>query len=290
MTNDLKTLPAVDEKDAPSANIEDALLAAASTAFWPDPMPPASDDLLHVARLVTIGELAACFAHEVFQPLTMIRGHIAMMKEVLPSNDPLSDSLEAMSKAEKRIEDLARRMLDFSRKRDAKYDDHPIAEVIDDALRFVQPYLLGCNVQVKVSIEKDAPRLHADRWQILQVLVNLFQNAIDSMANSPFRFLAISVNRENADLRISIADTGCGIAKSDLPKIFMPFFTTKGQQGTGLGLYITRRVVDSHGGSIAVQSTTNGTTFTVGLPAQQSVLVVEDHSCDAIGVAKHAEC
>src|SRR3954469_14008956 len=86
--------------------------------FSPD-MLPTSEDLLHVARLVTIGELAACFAHEVMNPLTMIRGNLSIANYELPDDHPAHLYLEAIGRAEKRIEELARRMLSFSKKRNA---------------------------------------------------------------------------------------------------------------------------------------------------------------------------
>jgi signal transduction histidine kinase len=106
------------------------------------------------------------------------------------------------------------------------------------------------------------------------------------MSQSSCRILGIQVRNDGNDVRISISDTGCGISKADLPKIFMPFFTTKGQQGTGLGLYITRRVIDAHRGSVTVQSSPSGTTFTVCLPSRK--LAPANCQCNSVGTAEHA--
>jgi two-component system NtrC family sensor kinase len=233
--------------------------------FSPD-LLPTSEDLLHVARLVTIGELAACFAHEVMNPLTMIRGNLSIANYELPDDHPAHLYLEAIGRAERRIEELARRMLNFSKKRNSVAESHDVAEIVADAMRFMQPFFHEQDATIKTRIAPSLPRIEADRWQIVQALVNLLQNAAEAMLTMNDRTLTVSVTHEENDIRISIADTGRGIAGEDLPRIFTPFFTTKGDTGTGLGLYITRRIVDEHRGTITVETSTRGTTFTVSLP------------------------
>ncbi len=227
---------------------------------------PTSEDLLHVARLVTVGELSACFAHEVFNPLMLIRGHLRFIDEGLPPDHPLRLNFEVIERASRRIEDMARRMLDFSRKRSTAAESYDIAELMADALRFMQPYFQDQYTEVRLSVSPGLPRVEADRWQIVQALVNLLQNAAEAMSNCESRSLSVSATRVDEDIRIAIADTGNGIDSADLSRIFTPFFTTKGERGTGLGLYITRRIIEEHRGTIAVQTGSRGTTFVVSLP------------------------
>jgi len=227
---------------------------------------PSSEDLLHVARLVTIGEMAACFAHEVMNPLTSIRGNLSIANYELPDDHPAHLYLEAIGRAERRIEELANRMLNFSKKRNAVAQSHDVAEIVADAMRFMQPYFHEQEANIRTRIPSGLPRIEADRWQIVQALVNLLQNAAEAMLASKERMLTVSVTQDDNDIRISIADTGRGIADDDLPRIFAPFFTTKGETGTGLGLYITRRIVEEHRGSISIETSSSGTTFTVSLP------------------------
>ena len=225
-----------------------------------------SEDLLHVARLVTIGELAACFAHEVSNPLTTIRGNLSIAKNELPNDHPAHLYLEAIGRAERRIEDLAKRMLNFSKKRNALSESHDVAEIVAEAMRFMQPLFLEHDAHIKTHIAPAMPRFEADRWQIVQALVNLLQNAAEAMVGCNDRTLTVSVTHEDNTIRISISDNGCGISEEDMPRIFTPFFTTKGETGTGLGLYITRRIVEEHRGAITLETSASGTTFAVSLP------------------------
>src|ERR671934_33207 len=99
------------------------------------------EELLHFSRLITIGELSACFAHEVTNPLMLIRGHVRFVEESLPAEHPLRINFEVIERASRRVEEMAKRMLDFSRKRAHRTEPTDVAELIGDALRFVQPYL-----------------------------------------------------------------------------------------------------------------------------------------------------
>lgn len=286
MTNDLKNACAPPLSPETTASVGERLMSAAPGQSSSGSPLPDGQDLLHVARLVTIGEVAACVAHDLMQPLQTIRGHITMLNEALPPGDPIRAPLAAISKAEHRITDLGRRLLAYSRKREVHLGNCDIGEIVDDAIRFSEPYLTDRNVQVEVIIQENIPPLHVDRWQIVQAIVNLVQNAVDAMAECSFRFLSVSVRRESDDVRIAVTDTGHGIPKEDLPKIFMPFFTTKGEHGTGLGLFILRRVVDSHHGGITVQSTASGTTFVVSLPLHKADADVSSCECSAMSAGE----
>src|SRR5262249_40482091 len=159
-------------------------------------------DLLHVARLVTVGELSTCFAHDVMNPLTTIRGNLCFVNEILPSDHPARLYFEPIQRAYIRFEDMARRMLDFSRKRPTRLQCFDALEVVTDAIRFMQPYFQEKNTEVKVSIAPGLPQLQVDRWQFIQALVNIFQNAADAMAGSDRRQLSVFVTRDDDSIRI----------------------------------------------------------------------------------------
>jgi signal transduction histidine kinase len=231
-------------------------------------LPGVQDELAHVSRLVTVGELAACFAHEVFNPLMMIQGHLRFLEEMMTETDPLRSHFEVIDRASRRIEDMARRMLDFSRKRTPQLEFANVRDLVDDAARFVHPYMQANTINVEVDVDPELHDVLIVRWSMVQAFVNLMQNAADAMANGPRRTLTISARADKTCVRVSFTDSGKGIAAKDLSQIFAPFFTTKGEQGTGLGLYITRRIVEEIRGTIAVQSSDTGTTFTVSLPQQ----------------------
>jgi signal transduction histidine kinase len=225
-----------------------------------------TDELLHFSRLITIGELSACFAHEVTNPLMLIRGHLRFVEESITEDHPLRINFEVIDRASKRIEEMAKRMLDFSRKRAPRTEKCDFAEVISDAIRFIQPYFRTQYIDVRVHLEPDLPFIALDRWQMVQGVVNLLQNAADAMTDQSKRILSVSSRVEGNQMRVTISDTGTGIAPANIPHIFEPFFTTKGERGTGLGLYITRQVIVDHGGTIDVHSGDRGTTFVISLP------------------------
>jgi signal transduction histidine kinase len=225
-----------------------------------------SDELLHLSQLITIGQLSACFAHEVTNPLMLIRGHVRFVEESLSAEHPLRINFEVIERASRRIEEMARRMLDFSKKRTRRTEPCEIDELISDALRFVQPYLRTQYIDVQVHLESDLPVIDLDRWQMTHVLVNLLQNAADSMVESEKRVLFIAGRIENNSMQIAISDSGTGITAVNVPHIFEPFFTTRGERGTGLGLFIAKQVVEEHGGSIGLDTSSRGTTFVISLP------------------------
>jgi signal transduction histidine kinase len=224
------------------------------------------EELLHFYRLVTIGELSACFAHEVNNPLTLVRGHLRFVEDSLPGDHPLRVNLEGIDRAARRIEEMAKRMLDFSKKRPRCTSRCEVGDLISDALRLVQPYTRANFVDVQVHLDQQLPILEVDRWQMVQAIVNLLQNATDAMTDVERRILSITGTAAHRQVRIVVSDTGVGIQPNYIPRIFEPFFTTKGERGTGLGLYITKQVIEEHHGSIQVEPGSRGTSFVISLP------------------------
>ena len=225
-----------------------------------------TDDLCHFFRLITMGEFSACFAHEVRNPLMHIRGNLQLINESVPADHPLRSRLQAIDRHSLRIKEMADRMLDFSKKRTRRLERCDVAELISDALRFVRPYVLRKFIDVQVHLDRELPAINADRWQMVQALVNLLQNAVDAMEETQCRVLSIAAGIEQNKMRIGISDTGTGIESANMSRIFEAFFTTKGDQGTGLGLYVTRQIVEDHGGTVSVQTGDRGTTFNIVLP------------------------
>jgi signal transduction histidine kinase len=248
------------------ANVAAGLMVSAApspgltrTSFTPE-------ELLHFSRLITIGELSACFAHEVNNPLTLIKGHLRFVQENLPPEHPLRINFEVIGRASLRIEEMAKRMLDFSKKRGHRVERCDMTEIVSDALRLVQPYIRLHLLDVRVHLGSELPLIDLDRWQMVQAIVNLVQNAADAMAQVERRVLSITAHVNGNRLVLEISDTGTGIAAADAERVFEPFFTTKGDRGTGLGLYITKQVVEEHKGSIQFETGAHGTTFVISLP------------------------
>src|SRR6058998_1021508 len=209
-----------------------------------------ADELLHFSRLITLGQLSACFAHEIKNPLMLIQGHIRLAEKNLAVDDPLQVSFEAIDRASRRIEEMAKWLLDFSRKRTPQTERFDIAELVSDAVHFTQPYFRYQHIHVHTQVQHGLPLVPIDRWQLIQAIVNVLQNAVDAMRRSDRHVLSITARLAENQIQIVISDTGTGIVAADLPFIFEPFFTTKGEEGTGLGLCITRQVVEQHQGTI----------------------------------------
>jgi two-component system NtrC family sensor kinase len=225
-----------------------------------------TEELFHFSRLITMGQLSACFAHEVSNPLTLIRGHLRFIDESLTVGHPLRAHLEVIDRASRRIEQMAKNMLDFSKKKTRRLTQCEIGELLAEALRFIEPYTRTKFIDVRVQLDSNLPYITVDRWPLVQAIVNVLQNAGEAMADVNPRLLGVKACVLADNLRIAISDNGTGIPSSDLPNVFKPFFTTKGDHGTGLGLFITQQVIREHRGRIEIQNENPGTTFIISLP------------------------
>jgi signal transduction histidine kinase len=228
------------------------------------------EGLRHIARLVTVGQMALCFSHEVRNPLSVLLGYAHMMEKALPKDDPIRIQLESITRNGMRMKEMTESILNFGRKREVTREACPVADLIQEALSLVEPYfdeLQAPSVEVKIHVESPCLRITVDRWRMIHVLVNLLSNAADAVALSRERLVSISARPEDkSTVRISVSDTGVGIDPEVARHIFTPFFTTKGEGGNGLGLYIVRRTVEDHGGTITFQTDKTGTVFSICVP------------------------
>ena len=225
--------------------------------------------LIASGRLVSVGELTASLAHEFNNPLGIMLGFAQELRGERRPDDPEYRLLSIIYEEGKRCEKIVADLLEFSHPRKANVREMRPGESIEKALSFVRPKLYGQNIQANVAIDPDVPSLMADPVQIEQVLVNLFLNAIDAMPDGGVLTVRVaSVPRSGRGaVTISVTDIGAGIAQESLTRIFQPFFTEKKRTGLGLGLPISQRIVQNHGGSIDVVSEVGkGTTFTIQLP------------------------
>lgn len=227
--------------------------------------------LYHHQRLETIGTLTSSIAHEFGNLLTPIMGYSIMTMEALPPEyEDLADNLREIYEASSKAKIIISRLSDLSRKNTgASYVDVSPDELVHRMLSVAQPSIPE-EVQVKLSLNAENARLHANETQISQMLLNLLLNACHAMASTGGT-LSISTSVEGHLLRIRVSDTGIGIRPEHMEKIFDPFFTTReAGKGTGLGLSISQQVAREHGGDISVCSTLGqGATFNVILPLQE---------------------
>jgi PAS domain S-box-containing protein len=226
--------------------------------------------LIMSGRLVSLGEVTASMAHEFNNPLGIIMGFVEDMLSDTAPTDPNYRALQIIDEESKRCRQIVRDLMEYARPRAAEFCSTSITEAIEKTLQLVENRLYKQKVTVEKKLEPDLPRIQADSPQLEQVLVNLYLNAIDAMPDGGKLMVeARMVQPDGATpfTLITVADNGFGIAETDLPKIFQPFFTAKKRRGMGLGLPVCQRIVKNHGGRIEVQSEPGqGATFKIYLP------------------------
>lgn len=219
--------------------------------------------LSHSETLATVGEMAAGLAHEIKNPLAGIAGAIQVLGDTLPRDDERRPVVERVLEQVRRIDGTVRDLLAYARPKAAKLAPTDLHEVIDAALGVVVLFP-QTRVNVVRHFQTGLPKPMIDPQQFGQVLSNLFINAIQAMPEGGT--LTITTSFDPKGIQVSVRDTGNGIPKSKLDRVFDPFYTTK-TRGTGLGLPICRRVVEAHHGTINVSSRSGqGAEFVIQLP------------------------
>jgi signal transduction histidine kinase/CheY-like chemotaxis protein len=231
--------------------------------------------LVQSTKLAAIGELAANIAHEINNPLTTVLGFASFIAERLPADDPTREELGLIQEEASRARDIVRDLLQFSRQRDFMPEPADVNIVLEQVVSMVRRQGALQSVTVNEVYARDLPMVEMDVPRIKQVFLNIINNAVYAMKDGGS--LTIRTVGDLGTARIAFEDTGPGIPPDIMSRIFDPFFTTKPEvSGTGLGLSVSLGIVQSHGGTIDVQSELGkGTTFTVTLS------VTHDHE-DAV--------
>jgi signal transduction histidine kinase len=232
--------------------------------------------LIMSGRLVSLGEVTASMAHEFNNPLGIIMGFVEDMLSSADPADPNYRALQIIDEESKRCRQIVRDLMEYARPKNTEFCSTSIADVIEKTLQLVENRLYKQKVAVEKTLEPDLPPIQADSPQLEQVLVNLYLNAIDAMPEGGRLMVEAKIaqsDRMAPVAIITVADTGFGIAETDLPKIFQPFFTAKKRRGMGLGLPICQRIVQNHGGRIEVESQPGqGTSFKIHLPLEHDTV------------------
>lgn len=227
------------------------------------------EELIQSKKLASMGVLVAGVAHELNNPVNNI-SMIAQTYEEMYDKLSSPQRVEFMAKVDQeadRIKRIVDNLLDFAKPRKPKPREIDINSLVQKSLQLVQNSLNVANVESRVELGEDLPPLFLDDNQIQQVFVNLFLNAAQAMTAGETLTVITALDSENGIVEIKISDTGKGIPPEYIPHIFDPFFSTKEEGGTGLGLSVSYSTVKSHGGNIKVDSRLGvGTTFTVQLP------------------------
>ncbi len=235
----------------------------------------AQQTIIYSEKMAAVGRLSSGIAHEVKNPLGIILGGVEFLRNKLAERD--EDTLVAMEKIEKsvmRADDVIQGLLKFSRPSEVKIENINIHELINDAVLLLKYKAHLNSVKITTFFTNDPVPLAADKMQIEQMLFNLLINACEAVSAGGEVSIKSYLQRSpdpvtgNLFCTISIADNGEGIAKENISKILEPFFTTKrDKKGTGLGLYISKTIVDNHKGFLDIKSEPGkGTEVTVSLP------------------------
>jgi C4-dicarboxylate-specific signal transduction histidine kinase len=230
-------------------------------------------ELARVSRLTTMGELAASIAHEVNQPLTAVINNGSACLRLLANNhlEPavLRRALEGIIADGTRASTVLARIRAFIKKEPAEKNELDMNEVIQEVLALASRELYENQVLPDQQLKADLPSVLADRVQLQQVLLNLMMNGIEAMAAVTDRPRLLEVQSridESGDVLVAVSDAGTGFGL-ELDRVFNPFFTTKAN-GMGMGLSISRSLVESHGGRLwAAPNSPHGAVFSFTLPA-----------------------
>ncbi|SDB36392.1 His Kinase A (phospho-acceptor) domain-containing protein [Desulfonatronum thiosulfatophilum] len=224
----------------------------------------AQTKLLLAERFAAIGEAAAHLSHEIKNPLMLMGGFARQVQRTLPEDDARTQKLEIIAGEAKRLENLLLEVREFTRPPQPRKVETDITELITEVIRLFQEQAASQDIECRLDMAPGIPRCMLDVDQIKQVLINLIKNAMEAMACGGK--LGIAASADERFVQIAIDDTGGGIPTEIMKKLFHPFFSTK-PKGTGLGLAVSYKLVQDHGGDITVQSTEGrGTRFTVTLP------------------------
>ena len=233
-----------------------------------------SADLAHKERMAAIGQKSAEFVHDLRNPLTAVLGYVELLSEDLQqSKDKLAERwadtaeyLEIIERNVARCRELSEMWLSLGKKAVGQLQPVVVQELLQEVMESVSPMADSLGVHVEWERDQEPCAIEADRLQVFRALCNLVINAVEAVASGT-GVVRIRNGKADGRVEVRIQDNGSGIVPEQLKRLFEPYFTTKGKAGTGLGLFITKKVIEEHRGTIEVQSKINaGTVFTVALP------------------------
>jgi len=223
-------------------------------------------ELVHISRLTAMGEMASTLAHELNQPLSAIANYLKGSRRLLETGNgersiKVRDAVDKAADQALRAGQIIRRLRDFVARGESEHRVESVKKLIEEASALALVGVKDRGIRALFRFDPAVDLVLADKVQIQQVLLNLMRNAIEAMEASDRRELIVAAKRQGDELvEISVADTGCGIPADAAGQLFQPFFTTK-RHGMGVGLSISRTIVEAHGGKMQVEPNPEGGTI-----------------------------
>ena len=222
-------------------------------------------ELVHVSRLTALGEMASALAHELNQPLSAIanyvKGSVRILDQAAPDPAKVRGALVLAGDQALRAGEIIRRLRDFVSKGEAERRVEPLSKLVEEAGALAMIGARERGVRLRMELSPTVKYVLADKVQVQQVLLNLLRNAVEAMQDSPRRDLTLRSTPGPDDMvTISVTDTGPGIRPDIAERLFQPFLTSK-EQGLGVGLSISRTIIEAHGGRIWAESAPDGGTI-----------------------------
>jgi two-component system, NtrC family, sensor kinase len=233
------------------------------------------EEVMHVEKMASIGKMAAVVAHEINNPLSGILTYAKLLRKWLARGqadvEKKEDALQCVdliAAESRRCGDLVKNLLTFSRTAPMNIESTDVNAIVNRCVMLVRHQLEMGGIQLQLQLADDMPRVPCDGAQIEQVLLALAMNAIDALPRGGNLWLKTRVSKDTREVEFEVRDDGVGIAPEILPRMFEPFLTTKESgHGVGLGLAVSRSIIERHSGKIDVQSEIGkGTMFVVRLP------------------------
>ena len=235
------------------------------------------EQLLHVSRLNVMGEMAAGIAHEIRQPLHALSMYAGVLQSLVQTDAPDRDRLDQcvlkIGEIVRHSGEVVTGLQNFSRRRDRQNGPVALEAVVRDALLLTESEWRRRKVTINVEVQGVVPRVLGDTVQLQQVVVNLLRNSCEALIGTPVDERRIDVNVSGSDgqVEISVEDTGCGLTAEQAARVFETFYTTR-DGGLGMGMSISRRIVDDHDGTLEYVSREEpGAKFVIRIPAPASV-------------------
>ncbi|MDR3536112.1 MAG: PAS domain S-box protein [Acetobacteraceae bacterium] len=247
-------------RDITAARAAEVALRDAEKRLWEQ-----HQELVHVARLSELGQMAATLGHEVNQPLTAIGNYLRAGQRLLAADDPanrpkIEEAIRRAADQALRAGEIIRRLRTLARRGESDPRPEPIAVIIEEATSLAEIEARQRGVHVQVEPDQSGQQVMADRVQIQQVLLNLIRNAVEAMDGQTQREVLVTTAVLADTVEVSVADTGPGLPAQVRDKLFQPFVTTK-SSGMGIGLSICQKIIQSHDGRLWVEANPGGGTI-----------------------------